>query len=99
VSKGKRIPLRDVKRNANAAASEARQLIAQSKGAVQRVEVKTLEVLTSLLESVDAITDLIEDIQKNGIKGEVEFMGRKIPATVRVFPAGDDKDEKEEKEE
>jgi 23S rRNA maturation-related 3'-5' exoribonuclease YhaM len=89
----KRIPLREVKRNANAAAIEARQLIAQSKGTVARVEVKTLEVLTNLLESVDAITDLIEDIQRNGIKGEIEIMGRKIPATVRVFPAGDDEEE------
>ena len=84
----RRIPLRAIKANAHAAAIEARQLIAQSKGAVAKVEIKTLEVMTSLLESVDAITDLIEDIQQNGIKGEVEIMGRKMPATVRVFPAG-----------
>jgi len=86
----RRIPLREIKRNANSAAIEARQLIAQTKGAVANVEVKTLEVLTSLLESIGVITDLIEDIQKNGIKGEVEIMGRKMPATVRVFPAGDE---------
>jgi hypothetical protein len=86
----RRIPLREIKRNANSAAIEARQLIAQTKGAVAKVEVKTLEVLTSLLESIGVITDLIEDIQKNGIKGEVEIMGRKMPATVRVFPAGDE---------
>ena len=90
----RRIPLRTIKANANAAAVEARQLIAQTKGTVARVEVKTLEVLTNILESVSAITELIEDIQENGIKGELEFMGRKMPVTVRVFPAGDpDEDE------
>ena len=88
-----RIPLRTIKKNANAAAVEARQLIAQTKGTVQRVEVKTLEVLTSVLESLNAITDLIEDLQKNGVKGELEFMGRKIPASLRVFPVGDPDEE------
>jgi hypothetical protein len=85
----KRIPLRVVKANANSAAVEARQLIAQSKGTVASVEVKALEVMTSLLESIGAITDLIEDIQQNGIKGEIQILGRKMPATVRVFPAED----------
>jgi len=89
----KRIPLKTIKANANAAAVEARQLIAQTKGTVQQVEVKTLEVLTNILESVSAITELIEDIQENGVKGEVEIMGRKIPATVRIFPAGESVDE------
>jgi hypothetical protein len=90
----KRIPLRTVKANANAAAVEARQLIDQTKGTVQRVEVKTLEVLTSLLESINAITDLIEDIQENGVEGEITIMGRKMPATVRVFPATEDEEER-----
>ena len=93
-----RIPLRTIKKNANAAAVEARSAIAavknQAVGSMERVEVKTLEVLTSLLESVNTITDLIEDLQKNGVKGELEFMGRTIPVSVRVFPAGDpDKEE------
>jgi hypothetical protein len=82
----KRIPLRTVKANANAAALEARQLIAQSSGTVQRLETKTLDVLTNLLEAVAAITELIADVQ-DGVTVEMVIGGKTMPVKIRIVPA------------
>ena len=87
----RRIPLRTIKANANAAALDARKLIAQTSGTVNRLEVKTLEVLTALLESVTAFTELATDIQ-DGVEVEMTFMGRKMPVTLKLIPKEDDEE-------
>ena len=83
-----RLRLKTIKANANAAALDARRLIAQTSGTVNRLEVKTLEVLTALLESVTAFTELAEDIQ-DGVEIEMTFMGRKMPVTLKLVPKED----------
>ena len=84
--RGQRVSLRTVKANANAAAVEARQLISQSSGTVQKLETKTLEVLTNLLESVAAITELIADVQ-DGVTVEAVIGGRTMPIKIRIVPS------------
>jgi len=80
-----RMRFKTIKANANAAALDARRLVAQTSGTVNRLEVKTLEVLTALLESVTAFTELAEDIQ-DGVEVEMTVMGRKMPVTLKLIP-------------
>lgn len=84
-----RLKLRTIKANANKAVGEARNLIAQTSGTVNRVENKTLEVLAALLESVAAFTELAEDIQ-DGVEVEMTFMGQKMPVTLKLVPKEDE---------
>ena len=80
-----RLRLKTIKANANKAVGEARNLIAQTSGTVNRVENKTLEVLAALLESVAAFTELAEDIQ-DGVEVEMTVMGRKMPVNLKLVP-------------
>lgn len=76
--------LRNVRANANAAINDARVFIAELKETKSTLETKTLEVMTSLLESVNAFNELIENIQ-DGVTVELMIKDKPLPVKARLL--------------